>query len=248
MARLVLLSWDRDGGAHKARLLRAGGHSVRSVAPAGMADLKPLLDKPPDALVVDLDRRPSEGRSVAVLLRQRTATRRVPLVFVGGAPADVARVQALLPDGTFVADWQGVEGSVEQAIANAPANPVVRGTMDAYAGASLVQKLGARSTVALLNAPEGWERMLEGVDVTPPPAEIGILFVSDHTELDRLFATATEAFTGSLWIAWPKRASGRASDLTQVSVRRYGMERGLVDYKVAALDDTWSGLRFARRS
>jgi hypothetical protein len=46
---------------------------------------------------------------------------------------------------------------------------------------------------------------------------------------------------GSLWIAWPKRASGISSDLTQTVVRRIGMDAGLVDFKVAALDETWSG-------
>ena len=52
---------------------------------------------------------------------------------------------------------------------------------------------------------------------------------------------------GSIWICWPKKASGVPSDLSQAAVRRYGMDRGLVDYKVASIDETWSGLRFARK-
>jgi len=52
---------------------------------------------------------------------------------------------------------------------------------------------------------------------------------------------------GSLWIAWQKKASGVVTDLTQQGVRDKGLDSGLVDYKIAAIDETWSGLRFARR-
>jgi hypothetical protein len=80
-------------------------------------------------------------------------------------------------------------------------------------------------------------------------ADVVLLFVRDSAELERDFPAAKEAIaaSGSLWICWPKKTSKLASDLTQVSVRRYGMDRGLVDFKVAAIDDTWSGLRFARK-
>jgi hypothetical protein len=52
---------------------------------------------------------------------------------------------------------------------------------------------------------------------------------------------------GGLWIAWPKKASGVATDLTQADVRRIGLASGLVDYKICTIDETWSGLLFARR-
>ena len=52
---------------------------------------------------------------------------------------------------------------------------------------------------------------------------------------------------GALWIVWPKKASGIAADLDQSAVRAFGLARGLVDYKIAAIDETWSGLCFARR-
>ena len=55
------------------------------------------------------------------------------------------------------------------------------------------------------------------------------------------------AADGSLWLAWPKKASGVASDLNETSVRAYGLESGWVDYKVCAVDRTWSGLLFTRR-
>ena len=55
------------------------------------------------------------------------------------------------------------------------------------------------------------------------------------------------ATAGGLWVAWPKRASGVATDLTETVVREIGLAGGLVDNKVCAIDDTWSGLRFVRR-
>ncbi len=51
-----------------------------------------------------------------------------------------------------------------------------------------------------------------------------------------------------LWIAWPKQASGVASDVTQQDVRRGGLDAGLVDYKICAIDRTWSALKFSRRA
>ena len=57
----------------------------------------------------------------------------------------------------------------------------------------------------------------------------------------------TFAATGGLWIIWPKKSSGVSSDLTQAIVRRVGLASGLVDYKIAAIDATWSGLKFTER-
>ncbi len=76
-----------------------------------------------------------------------------------------------------------------------------------------------------------------------------LLFVKSRKELDRRLAVAARMMNtgGSVWLAWPKQASGMKTDLTQNEVRRKGLASGLVDYKIAAIDATWSGLRFARR-
>jgi hypothetical protein len=66
------------------RLAWLAEHDVEPLMPKGPADLKPLRQRPPDAFLVDLDRRPSEGRSIAVQLRRYASTRAVPLVFAGG--------------------------------------------------------------------------------------------------------------------------------------------------------------------
>lgn len=76
-----------------------------------------------------------------------------------------------------------------------------------------------------------------------------MLFVKTRAQLARRFPVAARALApgGGLWIAWPKQASGVPTDLTQGHVREFGLARKFVDYKICAIDDTWSGLQFARR-
>ena len=68
-------------------------------------------------------------------------------------------------------------------------------------------------------------------------------------DLEREFESARAAIApgGTIWLCWPKKSSGRESDLDHPTVGRNGLDRGLVDFKVAAIDATWSGLRFARK-
>jgi hypothetical protein len=81
------------------------------------------------------------------------------------------------------------------------------------------------------------------------PAQLVILFSASVADLERDFDTAKAALApgGTIWLCWPKKASGVHSDLDHAAVRSYGMGRGLVDFKVAAIDATWSGLRFSRK-
>ena len=231
------------------RLARLSDYAVETVTPKGPADLKPLRERPPDAFVIDLDRRPSEGRSVAVQLRRYASTRPVPLVFAGGEDDQVARVRNLLPDATYVS-WQGVAGGVKRAKPLEKA--VVPGTMDAYSQTELEPKLGVRdgTTLLLLGAPDGFGKALRRAElVDVGPAQLVMLFSASMVDLERDFEGAKAAIApgGTLWICWPKKASGVESDLDQRAVRRYAMDRGLVDFKVAAIDTTWSGLRFSRK-
>ena len=124
--------------------------------------------------------------------------------------------------------------------------------MDAYSQTELEPKLGVRdtTTVLLLGAPEGFGRALRRAQlVDSGPAQLIILFAPSLADLERDFEPATAALApgGTVWLCWPKKASGVVSDLDQPTVRRYGMDRGFVDVKVAAIDATWSGLRFARK-
>ena len=76
-----------------------------------------------------------------------------------------------------------------------------------------------------------------------------MLFVSDSATLAAQFQPAKRAVSpgGTLWICWPKKTAGVQSDLSERDVCAYAMDRGLVDFKVAAIDQTWSGLRFVRQ-
>jgi hypothetical protein len=148
---------------------------------------------------------------------------------------------------------------LRKAPGQAPPEPVVPGTMAGYSGTPLPKKLGIKpgSAVALLGAPSGFERKTLGslpanatvrLD-TRRPFNVGLLFVRSKADLARRFPAAAKAMgdPGALWIVWPKKASGVATDLDGNAVRRFGLSAGLVDYKIAAIDATWSGLCFARR-
>jgi len=134
---------------------------------------------------------------------------------------------------------------------------VQRGAVAGYSGTALAEKLGIRagSRVAMVAAPDGFADTVR----LPPGAhlrtqargrlDVVVFFVTRRAELARRFPALRRALEpdGGLWIAWPKRTSGVATDLGDRSVREVGLEHGLVDNKVAALDDTWSGLRFVHR-
>ncbi|MFQ6044882.1 MAG: DUF3052 domain-containing protein [Gemmatimonadales bacterium] len=106
-----------------------------------------------------------------------------------------------------------------------------------------------------LNAPRGFPDLLrdlpEGVKLQRTASaknDLTIWFVRNRRVLERgIHRRASNVGTGGLWIAWPKKGSALASDLTQRSVRDIGLAHGLVDYRICAIDDTWSGLKFARR-
>ena len=115
-------------------------------------------------------------------------------------------------------------------------------------------KEGAR--LALVGAPEDFERTLgllpDGVELRARargPLDLIVFFTTSRAELERRFEKLAGALApaGALWIAWPKKSSGVKSDLTEDALREVGLPLGLVDNKVCAIDDTWSGLRFVIR-
>jgi hypothetical protein len=257
MTRVFLVHRKPVEAAERARSLQRAGHEVRVRILADQTELRKLIEDPPDAFVIDLDRTPSHGRDLALWLRQRKATRHVPIVFAGGDPVKVARVRELLPDAGY-ATWSRVRGELARALRNPPADPVVKNVLSGYSGTALPKKLGikAGTTVALLGAPPDFEKTLgrlpDGVRLRHAargrPDRI-VLFVRSVAELARRFPVAARALApgGGLWIAWPKKASGLETDLTPKHVRDFGLDREFVDYKICAIDETWSGLQFARR-
>jgi DUF3052 family protein len=127
-----------------------------------------------------------------------------------------------------------------------------------YSGTPLVGKLGIKpgSRVALLNAPSDFDATLgelpQDVSVrrrARGPVDVIVAFYSRRAELERRLPALRAALdsAGGLWIAWPKRASGRATDVSEDVVRELGLAAGLVDNKVCAIDEVWSGLRLVYR-
>ncbi len=130
--------------------------------------------------------------------------------------------------------------------------------MAGYSGKPLVAKLGIKpdTRIAILNAPKGYDRVLGKLPqrVTRRTSAAGPLdfvqfFTNEKRELERRFAALARSLApaGMLWISWPKQASGVATDLTEDVIRAIGLAHGLVDVKVAAVDEVWSGLKFVRR-
>ena len=126
-----------------------------------------------------------------------------------------------------------------------------------YSGTPLPKKLGIREndSIVLVNAPARFDRKLrpwpDGSEVVENPAKarVAVLFAASQSELIRDFRPLARTLPESvrLWIAWPKKASGVKTDLSENLVREFGLAAGWVDYKVSAIDETWSGLCFARK-
>jgi hypothetical protein len=130
--------------------------------------------------------------------------------------------------------------------------------MAGYSGTPLPKKLGIRAgaRVALVGAPTGFAATLRplpaGVSISDQPMgplDVILLFVTARAALEREVAGLAGALDsrGGLWTMWPKRASGVATDLAEQVVRDIGLAAGLVDNKVCAVDEVWSGLRFVVR-
>ena len=258
MDRVRLIHWNAAEAEERAGRLRALGYVVEWAPPRGPASFRELAADPPAAVVIDLSRLPSQGRDAAVTLRLRAGTRRVPLLFVGGEPAKLPPIRALLPDAVYTT-WDEIGDALAQAIAAPPADPVVpRSAFEAYAGRPLLDKLGIKAGIrlALLGAPPDFGDALgvlpDGVtmgDELEAATDLAIWFVRSPAELEGgIERLAAQVQRASLWIAWPKKGSALAvGGLAEQPVREAGLAAGLVDFKICAIDDTWSALLFRRR-
>ena len=126
--------------------------------------------------------------------------------------------------------------------------------MAGYSGTPLPQKLGIKPThrIALLEAPQGFEKTLgklpDGVVVAKKLSgknDVIVCFVREKAALRKQLPKLVAALeqNGGLWVAWPKKTSGVATDMTEDRVRELALPKGLVDNKVCAIDEVWSGLR-----
>jgi len=135
-------------------------------------------------------------------------------------------------------------------------NTPVKSSGAGYSGKPLPSKLGLKPGMRFvaLNAPPDLDVLLAGApDVERlrrvASFDCALAFTTTERALAALFAKLAPKLldTGMIWIAWPKQASGVATELTENVVRRVGLASGLVDVKVCAVDATWSGLKFVRR-
>jgi hypothetical protein len=131
--------------------------------------------------------------------------------------------------------------------------------MAGYSNTPLPKKLGIEEgmTVTILNAPNYFDLDLGDLpddvvmlrDSDPEPADIYLVFAARAAEAERGFERAVTQLPadGAIWFAWPKKSSGVETDINEDILRDLFLPTGMVDNKVCAIDDTWSGLRFVVR-
>jgi hypothetical protein len=130
--------------------------------------------------------------------------------------------------------------------------------MAGYSGTPLPRKLGVKEDqkIALINAPLNFERELGVIPANTKlvkrlvaPLDLVLFFVDREKTLSKQFPELAKKLStnGMIWIAWPKKSSGVQTDLIFERVQRIGLDCGLVDVKICAIDDIWSGLKFVIR-
>ena len=131
--------------------------------------------------------------------------------------------------------------------------------MAGYSGTPLAQKLGFKEgfRAGLVNPPKDFRKELGDLPAQVEifvgnlrrPLDLIVLFTDSKRNLKREFSRLAQklANNGMLWISWPKRSSGVATDLSENIIREIGLDAGLVDVKVCAVNDIWSGLKFVYR-
>jgi len=130
--------------------------------------------------------------------------------------------------------------------------------MAGYSGTPLPKKLGIKENfrIGLINAPQSFLPQLGKLPANTQilrslkaPLDLVVLFADRETMLAKRFPLVAEKLSanGMIWVAWPKKSSGVKTDLIFDNVQRIGLDCGLVDVKICAIDDTWSGLKFVYR-
>jgi CheY-like chemotaxis protein len=256
MASLLLIHWNEPEGRERARWLASLGHDAAYDGDDPQRLSRAIRASQPDAYVIDLSRLPSHGREIAMALRTRKSTRYIPIVFVGGDPDKVEKLEALLPDATYTT-WGRFGTALRKALARPLREPVVPPS-SIYTGKPLVEKLGIRAnmSVCVIGGASEAKRLLK-----PLPSKVRLtadaragcdlylLFVRSRgdfvLQLGQLARIVTRQ---TVWAIWPKQTSKVRTDLNGNIIREAGLGSGWVDFKVCSVDETWSGLAFKRRT
>jgi hypothetical protein len=245
-ARVLVIHRETAEAGERASRLRALGFDAAPYLSLGAKGFRGIRQDPPHAILIDLTRLPSYGKAMGVLLRRHKSLGSIPLVFVEGDPEKAAQVRMVLPDAVYT-PWAKVAAAIGKAIRQSPKEA----TPPRYPDTPLLTKLGIGSDtcVAVLHPPDGFE--LPGVRTQKQVGEADVVmtFFRSSIALGReLPAVAAMMRKGRrVWVLWPKKASAAAGDLTMVRIREMASTFGLVDYKVCAVDETWSAMTLGKR-
>ncbi len=256
MPRIRLIHWKGTEAARYLERLRSAQYQADYSERFEPRLMREWRASPPDAFVIDLSRLPSQGREIAIMLRQSPATRNIPLVFCEGEPEKVKRTTVDLPDATYCT-FGGLLPALKRALAQRVENVVVpTAMMDRYATRTAAQKLGIKADCSVLlvdppldyltvlgDLPPGVE-LIEGNAATAP---VTLCFVHSAAELPEVLSRVRgRAAQSRLWILWRKGRTG-PGDVSERLVRENALDLGLVDYKVCSVNTVWTGLLFAAR-
>lgn len=259
--RLIrLVSWNDELSQQRSLEMKRLGYRVESSSLRGTsAFITHFSSLNPDAVLIDLDRLPSHGKEIAVVLRGSKTTRHIPIVFAGGQEQKVEKLHAEIPDAFFTS-WKQVGKALKQAIASPPLEPAhPTPHMQRWAHSALTKKLGIseKMNVAIIGDSDGEIQEVigdlpDGATLAPRivPATQLVLYVV--RSLQEVHAAANHAQLhlpdgASYWMIHPKSAAKLHSDFNQNDVRAVALDHGFVDYKVCSVNTQWSGLKFARR-
>lgn len=252
MRRIRLLSSNAPEAAAILSKLRGAKFQVEYDEEFRSVLFRTWRDNPPFAFVIDLSRLPSQGREIAIALRQSPRTRPVPLVFVNGEAGKVKAIRSVLPDAAYCT----IETLVEALKTAQPLPDAVTpaAMMERYASRTAAQKLGIteKSGIVLLDPPRNVTTVLgnlpHGAQFVEDAGDVTLYFAHSPDELRaampdlRKFATKTK-----LWILWRKKTAPGHAGVTESFIRETGRDLGLVDYKICSVDKTWSAMLFARK-
>lgn len=247
-----LLHWNAAEATVIQSFLLNAGFQVEYDQTFDSTLMRKWRENPPTMFVIDLSRLPSNGREIAIALRQSPKTRQVPIIFCDGAPEKVKLVRDVLPDAAYCTCNELIETLKNIRPMQTSVKPV--SMMSRYGSRTTAQKLGIteESTVALINPPRNVSTVVGelpgGIEFIEQDGAVTLCFVNSadglRADMSRVRGLATKT---KLWILWRKKSAPGHDGVTDRLVRETGGDLGLVDYKICSVDETWSAMLFARK-
>jgi CheY-like chemotaxis protein len=250
--RVRLLHWNAAAASPTQDVLLDAGFQVEYDQKFDSRLMRKWREDPPAAFVIDLSRLPSQGREIAIALRQSPKTRQVPIIFCDGASEKVKVIRDVLPDATFCTTEELTKTLKSVRPVQTPVKPL--DMMNHYGSRTTAQKLGIAegSTVAIIDPPRNVSTMLGelpgGVEVVEQRGAVTLCFVHSANDLRAdMSRVRSLAAKTKLWILWRKKSAPHHDGVTGGLIRETGIDLGLVDYKICSIDNTWSAMLFAQR-